>query len=43
MNQTRLLKKLEGFRKRNSANPDFINKDVYRLLYDENIYIIAYN
>ena len=43
MNQTGLLKKLEGFRKRNSANSDFINKDVYRLLYDENIYIIAYN
>ncbi|WP_170292177.1 reverse transcriptase/maturase family protein, partial [Heliobacterium mobile] len=43
MNQTRLLKKLEGFRKRNSTNPHFVNKDIYRLLYDENIYIIAYN
>jgi RNA-directed DNA polymerase len=43
MNQIRLLKKLEGFRKRNSTNPKFINKDIYRLLYDENIYIIAYN
>lgn len=43
MNQTRLLKKLEGFRKRNSSNPKFINKDIYRLLYDEDIYIIAYN
>ena len=43
MNQTRLLKKLEGFRKRNSTNPKFINKDIYRLLYDEDIYIIAYN
>jgi len=43
MNQTRLLKKLEGFRKRNSTTPKFINKDIYRLLYDENIYIIAYN
>lgn len=43
MNQTRLLQKLEGFRKRNSSNPKFINKDIYRLLYDENIYIIAYN
>ncbi|MGL5513525.1 MAG: reverse transcriptase domain-containing protein [Sporomusa sp.] len=43
MNQTRLLEKLEGFRKRNSNNPNFINKDLYRLLYDENIYITAYN
>lgn len=43
MNQARLLKKLEGFQKRNSTNPQFINKDLYRLLYDEDIYIIAYN
>lgn len=43
MNQTRLLKKLEGFRKRNSTNSKFINKDIYRLFYDENLYIIAYN
>ena len=43
MNQLRLLAKLEGLRNRNSTNHQFINKDLYRMLYDEDIYIIAYN
>lgn len=43
MNHQKLTSKLEGFRTRNSNNHYYINKDVYRLLYDRDIYIIAYN
>ena len=39
----KLLTKLEGFRSRNSQNHCYINKDVYRLLYDRDFYYIAYN
>lgn len=43
MSHTKLTTKLEGFRSRNSENHCYINKDVYRLLYDRDIYYIAYN
>ena len=39
----KLLTKLEGFRSRNSQNHCYVNKDVYRLLYDRDLYYIAYN
>ena len=39
----KLLTKLEGFRSRNSQNHCYVNKDVYRLLYDRDFYYIAYN
>ena len=43
MSHQKLLTKLEGFRSRNSINHYYINKDVYRLLYDRDFYYIAYN
>ena len=43
MSHQKLLTKLEGFRSRNSQNHCYINKDVYRLLYDRDFYYIAYN
>lgn len=43
MSHQKLLTKLEGFRSRNSINHCYINKDVYRLLYDRDFYYIAYN
>ena len=39
----KLLTKLEGFRSRNSQDHCYVNKDVYRLLYDRDFYYIAYN
>ena len=39
----KLVTKLEGFRRRNTENPDYINKDIYRMLYTRDIYYIAYN
>lgn len=43
MDYNRLLKKLDGFRQRNSENHCYLNKDVYRILYTPELYIIAYN
>lgn len=43
MDYNRLLKKLDGFRQRNSENHRYLNKDVYRILYTPELYIIAYN
>ena len=43
MSHQKLLTKLEDFRSRNSQNHCYINKDVYRLLYDRDFYYIAYN
>lgn len=43
MSHQKLLTKLESFRSRNSQNHCYINKDVYRLLYDRDFYYIAYN
>ena len=43
MSTTKLTTKLEGFRRRNSDSPNYINKDIYRMLYTRDIYYIAYN
>jgi len=43
MATTKLTTRLEGFRKRNSDDPNYINKDIYRMFYKEELYIIAYN
>ena len=43
MNTNKLTTKLEGFRKRNTDNPNYINKDIYRMFYTRDIYYIAYN
>ena len=43
MSHKELTNKLEGFRTRNSNNHCYINRDVYRLLYDKDLYFIAYN
>lgn len=43
MVSTKLTIKLEGFRRRNSDNPTYINKDIYRMFYTRDIYYIAYN
>ena len=43
MASTKLTIKLEGFRRRNTENPYYINKDIYRMFYTRDIYYIAYN
>ena len=43
MSTTKLTTKLEGFRRRNSDNPYYINKDIYRMFYSRELYYIAYN
>lgn len=43
MEQAKLMQKLEGYRRRNAANHEYINQDLYRLFYDQNLYLIAYN
>ncbi len=43
MNQTKLIARLEGFRSRNSINHCYVNKDIYRLLYCKEMYLVAYN
>lgn len=43
MNHLKLKTKLEGFRTRNSQHNCYLNKDVYRLLYCHDLYLIAYN
>ena len=43
MNNQKLSEKLEGYRSRNHDNHDYINKDLYRILYSRDIYYIAYN
>lgn len=43
MERQRLPDKLEGFRMRNTNNHGYRNKDIYRLLYEPEMYIIAYN
>ena len=43
MEQAKLMLKLEGYRRRNAANHEYINKDLYRLFYDQDLYLIAYN
>jgi len=43
MDKQKLSDKLEGYRSRNQTNHDYINKDLYRILYSRDIYYIAYN
>ena len=43
MDKQKLSDKLEGFRSRNQNNHDYINKDLYRILYSRDVYYIAYN
>lgn len=43
MNHQKLTTKLEGYRTRNSNNHHHINDGLYRMLYDRDIYCIAYN
>jgi len=43
MDKQKLSDKLEGFRSRNQKNHDYINKDLYRILYSRDVYYIAYN
>ncbi|MGL4374384.1 MAG: reverse transcriptase domain-containing protein [Turicibacter sp.] len=43
MNHIELNMKIEGFRTRNRQNNCYINKDIYRLFYCHDFYIMAYN
>ena len=43
MNHQKLISKLDGYRTRNSLNHCYINEGLYRILYDRDIYYIAYN
>lgn len=43
MEQAKLMQKLEGYRRRNTANHEYVNQDLYRLFYDQDLYLIAYN
>lgn len=43
MDKQKLSDKLEGLRSRNQNNHDYINRDLYRILYSRDIYYIAYN
>ena len=39
----KLVTKLEGFRRRNENDQNYVNKDIYRMFYTRDIYYIAYN
>jgi group II intron reverse transcriptase/maturase len=43
MEQSKLMERLEGYRRRNNADHGYVNGDLYRLFYDRDLYIIAYN
>ncbi|MGL5511879.1 MAG: reverse transcriptase domain-containing protein [Sporomusa sp.] len=43
MKPSKLMQKLEGYRRRNANNQGYVNTDLYRLFYDMDLYIIAYN
>ena len=43
MEQSKLVERLEGYRRRNSVNQSYVNSDLYRLFYSRDLYIIAYN
>jgi len=43
MEQSKLVEKLEGYRRRNNADHCYVNGDLYRLFYSRDLYIIAYN
>lgn len=43
MEQSKLMERLEGYRRRNNADHRYVNGDIYRLFYNRDLYIIAYN
>jgi len=43
MEQSKLMERLEGYRRRNDADHCYVNGDLYRLFYNRDLYIIAYN
>jgi group II intron reverse transcriptase/maturase len=43
MERSKLMERLEGYRRRNNANHCYVNRDLYRLFYNRDLYIIAYN
>ena len=43
MEQSKLMLKLEGYRRRNAANHEYVNQDLFRLFYDQDLYLMAYN
>lgn len=43
MEQSKLVERLEGYRRRNNADHCYLNGDLYRLFYSRDLYIIAYN
>lgn len=43
MEQSKFVERLEGYRRRNNADHCYVNGDLYRLFYDRELYIIAYN
>jgi group II intron reverse transcriptase/maturase len=43
MEHAKLMDRLEGYRRRNTDNHAYVNCDLYRLFYDRDLYIIAYN
>ena len=43
MEQSKLMERLEGYRRRNNADHCYVNSDLYRLFYNKDLYIIAYN
>jgi len=43
MNKQKLSDKLEGLRSRNHVNHEYINKDLYRILYSRDLFYTAYN
>ncbi len=43
MEQSKLMERLEGYRRRNNADHCYVNGDLYRLFFNRDLYIIAYN
>lgn len=43
MEQSKLVERLEGYRRRNNADHCYVNDDLYRLFYNKDLYIMAYN
>ena len=43
MEQSKLVERLEGYRRRNNADHRYVNGDLYRLFFNRDLYIIAYN
>ncbi len=43
MEQSKLAERLEGYRRRNSANHCYVNRDLYRLFYSRDLYAVIQN